>query len=202
MEGATRKTEVTKLITVTLGKIQESKHAKCGLNLRKSLLVASVLHKARDIYVTEVKHRSIDQSSTDSDNANDTNSFVPAKIRRRYTNQRSRSIVEEEVTQSSHQNEGTASLQSKSSRRLIRPMSVNSSGDSTSCPESPSGVCDILDELASQSDVESQTSTITVNKENNPPASFTSGKLHLLTSPCIMVVQLAVTIATRPTSTR
>lgn len=54
--AANKKSEVTKLLTVTLDKIHESKRTKTGPNLRKSLLVASVLHKARDIYVSEIKN--------------------------------------------------------------------------------------------------------------------------------------------------
>lgn len=58
-------TEVTKLISVSLGKIQRSRQSKNGLNLRKSLLVASVLHKARDIYVLDLKHKQIESSDSE-----------------------------------------------------------------------------------------------------------------------------------------
>ena len=45
-----------KLISLSLDKIKQSRQ-KTGLNLRRSLLVASVLHKAKDIYITEIKNR-------------------------------------------------------------------------------------------------------------------------------------------------
>ena len=48
-----------KLISLSLDKIKQSKE-KTGLNLRRSLLVASVLHKAKDIYITEIKNRRAD----------------------------------------------------------------------------------------------------------------------------------------------
>lgn len=81
-------TEVTKLITVSLGKIQQSRQQKCGLNLRKSLLVASVLHKARDIYVAEIKHR-----------RTDTTDELPSKRIRLVTQ---KSVVETEQNNDTH----------------------------------------------------------------------------------------------------
>lgn len=45
--------EAQRLITVSLGKIAASRTQRGGINLHKNLLVASVLHKAKKIYVLE-----------------------------------------------------------------------------------------------------------------------------------------------------
>lgn len=46
-----------KLIAVSLGKIAQARQCKSGLNLRRNLLVASVLHRARYVYVSELRQR-------------------------------------------------------------------------------------------------------------------------------------------------
>lgn len=191
------KTEVTKLITVTLGKLQESKHAKCGLNLRKSLLVASVLHKARDIYVTEVKNRRfssrvMDTTTTDSENNGDEDgnnkkpqtTVTPAKIRR-FAVKRSMSVIEEEESNLSSQDDDSQNYllspnvpaetndeseeDDDSSLTVIRPPKRLCSNASTSEEETQLAVDDILEELASENDAID--SSITTDKENNPPTN-------------------------------
>ena len=187
MAANSRKTEVTKLITVTLGKIQESKHAKCGLNLRKSLLVASVLHKARDIYVTEVKsrvsnHTDSSMKTSDINNKKEDSSSVPAKVRR-FASQRSMSIIEEEQVTSSQDDDNvetpvrpSAILSTASSTTGSNIFNDNDEvvSSTTSCENiddgmesTQSNMDDILDDLATSSEVEYATTT---DKENSPPA--------------------------------
>lgn len=49
--------EAQKLITVSIGKINASRVTRTGTSLHRSLLVASVLHKARNIYLEEERER-------------------------------------------------------------------------------------------------------------------------------------------------
>ncbi|KAH3796264.1 immediate early response gene 5-like protein [Dreissena polymorpha] len=46
-------TDAQRLIAVSLGKIAVSRQQRCGINLHKNLLVASVLHKARTTYMMD-----------------------------------------------------------------------------------------------------------------------------------------------------
>ncbi|XP_014778649.1 putative uncharacterized protein DDB_G0277255 [Octopus bimaculoides] len=46
-------TEAQKLIALSLGKIAASRNQRGGINLHKNLLVASVLHRARSVYMLE-----------------------------------------------------------------------------------------------------------------------------------------------------
>ncbi|MCL4134498.1 UNVERIFIED_CONTAM: hypothetical protein GTU68_015118 [Idotea baltica] len=48
--------EAHKLINISLGKIAASRSGRTGASLHKSLLVASVLHKARYVYLEEAHH--------------------------------------------------------------------------------------------------------------------------------------------------
>lgn len=176
-----RKAEVTKLITVTLGKIHESKtkQAKCGLNLRRSLLVASVLNKARDIYVTEVKNRravaaSANTSSSNSeiDDHDDSQSECdsPAKMRRRLMTQRSLSCVEAQIDSTSD------SSADHSVPYEMETEQQNDSVTSTSVLPVQSTITDtVLDTLADDSGM----ITVQTDKENSPPL-----KLESITSSC------------------
>lgn len=49
--------EAQKLITVSIGKINASRVTRSGASLHRSLLVASVLHKARNVYLEEERER-------------------------------------------------------------------------------------------------------------------------------------------------
>uniref|UniRef100_A0A6A7FNF9 LisH domain-containing protein C1711.05-like n=2 Tax=Hirondellea gigas TaxID=1518452 RepID=A0A6A7FNF9_9CRUS len=49
--------EAQKLISVSIGKINASRVTRTGSSLHKSLLVASVLHKARNVYLDEERER-------------------------------------------------------------------------------------------------------------------------------------------------
>lgn len=176
MSALTRKTEVTKLITVTLGKIQQSKQAKCGLNLRKSLLVASVLQKARNIYVTEVKSRSITNENELSSTSTDS---TPAKVKR-FSSHRSMSVIEEKepstCTRPVQEAEVSSTIGATQSHTYTQLTVVpDSSKDllpitcSATKPEETGHtkpIDDILTDLANAS----ESGNTTTDKENNPPA--------------------------------
>ena len=49
--------EAQKLISVSIGKINASRVTRTGTSLHRSLLVASVLHKARNVYLEEERER-------------------------------------------------------------------------------------------------------------------------------------------------
>lgn len=51
--------EAQKLITVSIGKINASRVTRTGSSLHKSLLVASVLHRARTVYFDEERERAM-----------------------------------------------------------------------------------------------------------------------------------------------
>jgi len=51
--------EAQKLISVSIGKINASRVTRTGSSLHKSLLVASVLHKARNVYLDEEREKAM-----------------------------------------------------------------------------------------------------------------------------------------------
>lgn len=51
--------EAQKLISVSIGKINASRVTRTGTSLHRSLLVASVLHKARNVYLDEERERAL-----------------------------------------------------------------------------------------------------------------------------------------------
>jgi len=142
-------TEVTKLITVSLGKIHQSRQQKCGLNLRKSLLVASVLHKARDIYVAEIKSR---RSDTEDH---------PAKRVRLST----QSSVTEGVTESpTDARIASTTKTTTTTTSSVTPSAIDITDVLASQSESENGELKSVEERKIEDD-----STTEVNKENSPP---------------------------------
>jgi len=176
-------TEVTKLISVSLGKMHQSRQTKCGLNLRRSLLVASVLHKARDAYVTEIKNRKVD-----SQRPSETAAPAPEPVRkRRFTAQRS--MVDSTSDQNSnnldHNNVNSNSADIKSDtdsnesvkrvkRDAVSSTTVSNQKESQSCAVADN----VLDMLASESETEScdSQSNTNIDKENSPPSTGSDDK--------------------------
>ena len=171
-------TEVTKLISVSLGKMHQSRQTKCGLNLRRSLLVASVLHKARDAYVTEIKNRKVD-----SQRPSETAAPAPEPVRkRRFTAQRS--MVDSTSDQNSYNNldnnvnSNSADIKSDTdsneSVKRVKRDAVSSTTVSTQKESQSCAVADnVLDMLASESETEScdSQSKTNIDKENSPPST-------------------------------
>jgi len=164
-------TEVTKLISVSLGKMHQSRQTKCGLNLRRSLLVASVLHKARDAYVSEIKNRRVDCQKSSEEAAP-----APEPVRkRRFTSQRS--MVDSTSDQNSNITSTTSSecensedkTEAVESKRT-KTEAVTSTEPATSNlkeSQSQAKVADnVLDILASDSDDSTKSN---LDKENSPP---------------------------------
>jgi len=171
-------TEVTKLISVSLGKMHQSRQTKCGLNLRRSLLVASVLHKARDAYVTEIKNRKVD-----SQRPSETAAPAPEPVRkRRFTTQRS--MVDSTSDQNSNNNldnnvnsnsvDIKSDTDSNESVKRVKRDAVSSTTASTQKESQSCAVADnVLDMLASESETEScdSQSNTNIDKENSPPST-------------------------------
>lgn len=148
-------TEVTKLITVSLGKIQQSRQAKNGLNLRKSLLVASVLHKARDIYVLDLKHRKIEGSELEEQ-----------QVTKKAKFQSQRSVVDSPQTVCDN----------------VEPNDdcEDHAYDAPTQQSDQSDMCDdILDQISSDSECKS------TDKENNPPPITSVRLESLSCRPCL-----------------
>lgn len=147
-------TEVSvKLISLSLGKIQQSRQIKSGLNLRKSLLVASVLHKAKDIYMTEIRTRpkfgsqkSVVESNSQTADKGDSESI--------------QDDMDTTKDQSTNLNSDSTSIISKSPNTQDYEAETAAAAASISCDS-------ILDELANESEQE-------LNKENSPPAAVTA----------------------------
>jgi len=173
-------TEVTKLITVSLGKMHQSRQTKCGLNLRKSLLVASVLHKARDVYVSEIKNRKVDTKRVTEEPKSS-----PEPVRkRRFTSQRSMVESESSDVSSTESVDSTEECDSNNKRSKSTPIVSSTVGEesnqtNTVVNESQSSAADladtILDKLASETN-NSTTMSTAMDKENSPPSMIqTSG---------------------------
>jgi len=162
-------TEVTKLISVSLGKMHQSRQTKCGLNLRRSLLVASVLHKARDAYVSEIKNRRVDCQKASEEAAP-----APEPVRkRRFTSQRS--MVDSTSDQNSNITSTTSSdgensedkTEAVESKRAKTEAVTSTESTTSNIKESQAKVADnVLDILASDSDDSTKSN---VDKENSPP---------------------------------
>lgn len=58
-------TEAQRLMMMSLGKIQGCRHQRGGINLHKSLLVTKVLHKARNIAISETAPAQNEEDSED-----------------------------------------------------------------------------------------------------------------------------------------
>ena len=174
-------TEVTKLISVSLGKMHQSRQTKCGLNLRRSLLVASVLHKARDAYVTEIKNRKVD-----SQRPSETAAPAPEPVRkRRFTAQRSMVDSTSEQNTNNLDNNVNSSADIKSdtdsndSVKRVKRDAVSSTTVSTQKESQSCVVADnVLDMLASESETEScdSQSNTNIDKENSPPSTGNDDK--------------------------
>ena len=176
-------TEVTKLISVSLGKMHQSRQTKCGLNLRRSLLVASVLHKARDAYVTEIKNRKVD-----SQRPSETAAPAPEPVRkRRFTAQRS--MVDSTSDQNSNNNldnnvnsnsvDIKSDTDSNESVKRVKRDAVSSTTVSTQKESQSCAVADnVLDMLAFESETEScdSQSNTNIDKENSPPSTGSDDK--------------------------
>lgn len=142
------------------------------------MLVASVLHKARDAYVTEIKNRKVD-----SQRPSETAAPAPEPVRkRRFTAQRS--MVDSTSDQNSnnldHNNVNSNSADIKSdtdsneSVKRVKRDAVSSTTASTQKESQSCAVADnVLDMLASESETEScdSQSNTNIDKENSPPST-------------------------------
>lgn len=180
----TPKNEVTKVLALSLDKISKSKRTRFGPNLRRSLLVQSVLYKAKDIYVSEVKNKQIDnhnssdspmengddhQSESDSQSETQTDNFSSSKhsapVRRQFSSQSS--VVEEQC----ETEEATTSDDEDSESEPMTRVVPFSRFISSPVISSDSLADNIIDELATNSETETSDDTPSIDKENNPPTT-------------------------------
>ena len=147
------------------------------------MLVASVLHKARDAYVTEIKNRKVD-----SQRPSETAAPAPEPVRkRRFTAQRSMVDSTSDQNYSNNNldnnvNSNSADIKSDTdsneSVKRVKRDAVSSTTASTQKESQSCAVVDVLDMLASKSETEScdSQSNTNIDKENSPPSTGSDDK--------------------------